>query len=199
MRRARASIAEGGAANLRGRHGELAASAEGGVGTGRGERASVASTGCGESARLVRRSARRRWVSFGAERCLSVGLPAPPRRRGWQRGAGELQGGKLRCRALLCSYSLLAFLDNLRWWWWGVLTDVPVQDDGHDHTRCRRPKAAQQWYGLALETVAALCNRLRTSIEAALSPDERRQPGPPPPVARCRNLDGGPTLHILRT
>ena len=90
-------------------------------------------------------------------------------------------------------------ITNLRWWWWGVLTDVPVQDDGHDHTRCRRPKAAQQWYGPALETVAALCNRLRTSIEAALSPDERRQPGPPPPVARCRNLDGGPTLHILRT
>jgi len=95
MRRARAAIAEGGAANVRGRRGEVAASAEGGVGTGRGERAAVAGTGCGESARLVRRSARRRWVSFGAERCLSMGLPAPPRRRGWQRGAGELQGGKL--------------------------------------------------------------------------------------------------------
>ena len=50
------------------------------------------------------------------ERCLNVALPGPPGRRGWQRGAGELRCGKLRCRALLCSYNVLALLDTLCWW-----------------------------------------------------------------------------------
>ena len=156
----RAAIAVGGVANAHGRCGELAASAvcvpgqrgerPVGVGTGRGERAAVAGTGCGERLRLLRRlvwrvgrPARRRWVSFGAERCLNVALPGPPGRRGWQRGAGELRCGKLRCRALLCSYNVLALLDILRWW--GV------------------PPGAQAGLTTGAIMVALLCEGMRSS------------------------------------
>ena len=45
MLRVRSTIAEGGTANVWGWHGELAASTEGGVGTGHGERVAIASMG----------------------------------------------------------------------------------------------------------------------------------------------------------
>jgi hypothetical protein len=76
MRRARATIAEGGAANLRGRRGELAASAvcvHGQRREQRGERAAVAGTECGPHARLVRRSGRRA-QGMGVAGAMTMGL-----------------------------------------------------------------------------------------------------------------------------
>ena len=93
---------------------------------GAGKRLAIAGTGCGEHARLVRSSARR----VGHQRgCLSVGLPIPPGRRRWKRVARDLRCGRLRFHALLCSYSVLAFLDILRaaaLHWWGILPPRPA-------------------------------------------------------------------------